>query len=156
MTQKLTVARPFHVRRAKYGRKDLCQGEAAPTPPVGRVPRVARLMALAIRFDGLIRKSVVKHQAELARLGHVSRARLTQIMNLLCLAPDIQEAVLFLPCTHRGRDVITERHLRELAAVPDWHTQRRLWQELVVRTTLASGAEPNPVVNQDGPAGRRV
>ncbi len=44
-------------------------------------------MALAIRFDGLMRQGVVKDQAELARLGHVSRARLTQIMNLLCLAP---------------------------------------------------------------------
>jgi hypothetical protein len=113
-------------------------------------------MALAIRFDGLMRQGMVKDQAELARLGHVSRARVTQIMNLLCLPPDIQEAVLFLPRTHRGRDRITERHLRKLAATPDWQTQRRLWQELVVRTMLASGAEPNLVVNQNGPAGRRV
>lgn len=143
-------------RRGSHGRKDFHQGEPARMAPVGRVPRVARLMALAIRLDGLIRQGVARDQAELARLGHVSRARLTQIMNLLCLAPDIQEAVLFLPRTHRGRDVITERHRRELAAVPDWQTQRRLWQELVVRTTLASGSEPNPVVNPNGPAGRRV
>jgi len=152
MSQKLTVARPFHIRRGNQGRKDLCPGEPAPAPPADRVPRVARLMALAIRFDGLIRQGVVKDQAELARLGHVSRARLTQIMNLLCLAPDIQEAVLFLPSTRRGRDRITERHLREIAAEPNWQTQRRLWQELVVRTSAPTGSEPNLVVNQNGPA----
>ena len=35
--------------------------------------------------------------AELARLGRVSRARITQIMDLLMLAPEIQEEVLHLP-----------------------------------------------------------
>jgi len=56
--------------------------------PRGRVPRVSRLMALAIRFEGLIRDGVVRNQAELARLEHVSRARVSQIMNLLNLAKD--------------------------------------------------------------------
>ena len=63
-------------------------------------------MALAIRFDGLLHDGAVKDQAELALLDHVSRARVTQIMNLLMLAPDIQESILFLPRTMRGR----ERH----------------------------------------------
>jgi len=52
-------------------------------------------MALAIRFDDLIRRGEVRDYADLARLGHVSRARITQIMNLLNLAPDIQERLLF-------------------------------------------------------------
>ena len=120
------------------------------------MPRLARLRALAIRFEELLRRGLVKDQAELVRLGHVSRARVTQIMNPLCLAPDIQKAVLFLPLTQCGRDSVTERHLRKLAAAPDWHTQRRPWQELVARTTLASGAEPNPVVNQNEPGRQRV
>src|SRR5262245_57819311 len=72
-------------------------GDAAKETQAGRVPRVSRLMALAIRIDGLIRSGVVTDQAELARLGLVTRARLTQIMNLLCLAPDIQDQILFLP-----------------------------------------------------------
>ena len=67
---------------------------------------MTKIMALAIRFDQLIRDGEV---AELARVGHVSRARFTQIMNLLCLAPDIQEELLFLPTIERGRDAITER-----------------------------------------------
>ena len=101
MSSRLTVTRPFHVRRGGRGRRELCQGEASQAPPPGHVPRVIRLMALAIRFDQLIRDGVVADQAELARLGHVTRARLTQIMNLLNLAPDIQEAILnsTLPAT---------------------------------------------------------
>ena len=69
----------------------------------------------------------VTDQAELARLGHVTRARLTQIMNLLGLAPDIQEEILFLPATGQGRDVVTEKQLQPIAAVPDWRKQRKMW-----------------------------
>jgi hypothetical protein len=84
-------------------------------------------MALAIRFDQLIRDGVVSDQAELARIGQVSRARLTQIMNLLNLAPEIQEAILFLPATNCGRHVITERPLRAIVANLDWNRQRQKW-----------------------------
>jgi hypothetical protein len=70
----------------------------------GRIPRISRLMALAIRFDHLIKSGQVADQAELAGLGHVTRARVTQIMNLLQLAPDIQEEILFLPRTVEGSD----------------------------------------------------
>lgn len=94
---------------------------------VGRVPRVARLMALAIRLEELIKNGDVADQAELARVGHVTRARLTQIMNLLQLAPDIQEEILFLPPTVRGRDVVTERDLRPVTRVINWAAQRKQW-----------------------------
>ena len=94
--------------------------------PTGRVPRVARIMALAIRFDQLIRDGVVADQAELARTGHVSRARLTQIMNLLSLAPEIQEELLFMQ-TERGRDQLTEKQLRTMASNSDWRKQSRVW-----------------------------
>ena len=75
----------------------------------------------------LIRDGVVTDQAELARLGHVSRARLTQVMNQLSLAPDIQEQILFLPPTERGRDALTEKQLRPIAAITDWRKQRRMF-----------------------------
>lgn len=67
---------------------------------------------LAIRFEQLIRDGVARDQADLARLALVSRARVTQIMDLLMLAPDNQEALLFLPPVHQGRDPITERDVR--------------------------------------------
>src|SRR5262245_42532270 len=100
----LTVGGTLHfARRGRGGRKE---GRDGPLPalPAGRVPRVARLMALALKFDGLVRSGVVKDYAELALLGRVTRARVTQIMNLLHLAPDIMEQLLFLPTVERGRD----------------------------------------------------
>ena len=68
---------------------------------------------------------------DLARLAHVSRARITQIMDLLLLAPDIQEAILFLAATDGHRTPIGERQVRSICAIPDWRKQRRVWGELV-------------------------
>ncbi len=102
-------------------------------PELGNVPRVSRLMALAIRFDGLVRPGGIRDYADLARLGYVSRARITQIMNLLNLAPDIQENILFLPKTTKGRDPIREKDLRPVAAIPYWHRQRKLWTHCGVK-----------------------
>jgi len=104
---------------------------AKPTPatPEGRIPHITLLMALAIKFEDLIHRSEIRDYADLARLGYVTRARITQIMSLGNLAPDIQEELLFLPPA-KGRGPITERHLRSLDSVIDWTTQRRLWSEL--------------------------
>ncbi len=115
------------------GRKRIVDpAQPAPQKTVpGRTARASRLMALAIHFDELLRSGVVADYAELARLGHVSQARISQVMNLLILAPDIQEAILFLPRTVRGRDPIRESHLRPLTAVPDWREQRRMWRALL-------------------------
>ncbi len=84
-------------------------------------------MALAIRFDSLVREGAVSTQAELAAVGHVTRARVTQIMNLLHLAPDIQESILFLPAVHRGRDPVSEHDLRQICSLVSWRDQRRAW-----------------------------
>ena len=97
-----------------------------------RIPRLARLMALAIKFDILIQQDVVRDYADLARLGHVSRARMTQIMNLLHLAPDIQEQLLQLTSCEPGLPCITERHIRQLALKIDWSEQRKLWHTMPV------------------------
>jgi hypothetical protein len=87
-------------------------------------------MALAIRLDQMIKDGIVIDQAELARLGHVTRARLTQIMNLLLLAPDIQEAILGLPMSVMGRDAVTERDVRRLTAEPSFLKQRQMWASM--------------------------
>jgi len=87
-------------------------------------------MALAIRFDKLIRDGVVASQSELAAVAHVTQPRMTQIMNLLHLAPDIQEEILFLSSAPSGRDPIHDHMLREVNACPDWREQRRRWARL--------------------------
>ena len=144
MTTSLTLTCPVPLqRRRRRQRRDGSPGsESAPPPlPPGRVPRVARLMALAIRFDLLLREGVVADYTALARLGHVSRARVTQIMNLLCLAPDLQEALLFLPHSQRGRDPIILRDLQPIAAELDWRAQRRLWalRDMAAASTTNAG-----------------
>jgi hypothetical protein len=136
MTRPLTIETSIHFeRRGRGSRKEMREGEspaAAPRLP-GRVPRVARFMALAIRFDDLLASGAVADYAELARLAHVTRARITQIMNLRMLAPDLQEALLFLPRTERGRDPLHLRQLQPIALTPDWRKQRRMWGALGIR-----------------------
>ena len=84
----------FQVKRAGAGSpKRVVAGKAPPVKE--KVPRIARLLALAHKFQGMLDRGEVESMAELARVGRVSRARITQIMNLLLLAPDIQEQVLF-------------------------------------------------------------
>jgi len=87
-------------------------------------------MALAIRFDRLIREGQAYGQSELARLGHISQPRMTQIMNLNHLAPDIQEELLFLPLVAEGKDRIHEKMLRPVAGEVNWQRQRTLWLDL--------------------------
>jgi hypothetical protein len=101
-----------------------------PSPADGAdspIPRIARLLALAIRFDRLLRAGEFRDYAELARLGRVTRARITQIMRLLDLAPDIQEQILFLPTLKR----LNERNLRPIVSRIDWNEQWRMFLKIV-------------------------
>ena len=135
MSMPLTVECKIEFRRLAKGRKQMHEAPATPRPvvPPGRVPRVSRWMALAIRFEQLLHEGRITNYAELARLGHVTRARVSQIMNLLNLAPDIQEALLFLPRTERGRDPIILRDLQPIAATLDWRDQRERWRRVQQR-----------------------
>ena len=123
---------PVHCARVPSGRKGVIVGVVPAAPPVeaGRVPLVARLMALAIRCAESVRMGEVESHADLARLGQVTRARISQIMDLLCLAPDIQEELLFLSRVERERDAVSEHELRTVCAGSDWREQRRRWREL--------------------------
>lgn len=120
----------------QWGRR---QGRPARKKAAGaiepRIPRITRLMALAIKFEDMIARGEVRDYAEIARLGFVTRARLTQIMNLLLLAPEIQEAILMqagIP------DFMTtgETKLRRLTTIADWGQQKiaakRIGFEIVV------------------------
>ena len=69
----------------------------------------------------------------------MSRARITQYMSLLNLAPDIQEAILYIPPVEQGRDPIRELILRPIAAEPDWARQGRMWGRLRRDVPLKGG-----------------
>jgi hypothetical protein len=130
--QEVTYVIDF--RSGRPGRRENKIASCHLQPPAGErggpsipLPRIARLMALAIRFDGLLREKTIRDYAQLAQLGGVTRARITQIMKLLDLAPDIQEQLLFLPPVQR----LNERNLRHVVKRIDWREQRRLFQKLL-------------------------
>jgi hypothetical protein len=109
-------------------RRGVRSGSIAAT---GRVPRISKLMALAIRMEKLVGGKHASDHAALASLGSVSGPRMSQIMSLTNLAPDIQETILFLPKTMAGPDPITERRLRSIAQTIDWSRQKELFRELM-------------------------
>ncbi len=101
--REFMIERHINFERGTRGRKQLAQKpDRDDPPPSPRVTRVSRLMALAIHLDEQLRRGELRDYAQIARLGQVSRARVTQIMSLLNLAPDIQEAILYIPPVIRG------------------------------------------------------
>ncbi|MFN0050825.1 MAG: hypothetical protein ACKV0T_01455 [Planctomycetales bacterium] len=79
----------------------------------------------------------MRDYADLSRLGHVAPARITRIMNLLSLVPDIPEQILLLPAVTEGDDPVRERQLRQIVEVPDWGKQRRAWWRLKTGTEVS-------------------
>lgn len=121
----LRVEYTVHFTTQAKGRKTLQQGEKP--QPLGHVPRVARVLALAHHFDELIEQGVVKDYAEIAQLAQMTRARVTQIMYLKYLAPAIQERIAQLDITTE-KDPISEKQLRRIARIPDWHLQQEAFE----------------------------
>jgi hypothetical protein len=129
-SEEITYALDFRARGVSHWENKMLSSDKrrSDSEPAGRaISRIARLMALAIRFDGLLRAEEFRDYAEIARLGRVTRARMTQIMKLLNLAPDIQEQILFLPRL-KG---LNERNLRPIVSRIDWSEQRRKFQKIV-------------------------
>lgn len=94
----------------------------------GRLPRITRLMALAIRGDDLIRAGKLEDMTHLAQICKVTQARISQILSLKMLAPDIQEQLLSLPRLAEGKPEITEKSVRQITMLDDWDETRRAWE----------------------------
>ena len=109
-------------RERRRPKEEQHEEDAAPS-----IPRISRLMALAIKFQDIVDRGEVHDYADLARLGFVTRARLTQIMNLLLLAPDIQEEILELGSATRA-PIVSERHVRSVVKFILWKRQRQAWK----------------------------
>jgi hypothetical protein len=111
-----------------------------PPPPIEKpisvervgehVPRITKLLALAVRLEGLLQRRTAKDHADLARLGGVSRARITQVMNLRNLAPVLQERILLLRADPDGAGVVNERTLRQIGSILDWREQLTAFERL--------------------------
>lgn len=140
-----TVEFNVHFARGAAGALQLREGVLPPPPVVDRVPRVARLMALAIHIRRSALEAPLGADARAARAAGVTRARVAQVVALQWLAPDLQEEILFLAPAGPGRERITERCLRPIAAEVNWYRQRRMWRALHLQK------QPRAV----GPEGRR-
>ena len=123
MNSPFTITREFHTTRRRDGQQQLRPGPALNTPK-GKIPRISRLMALAIHCDELLRTGQVTNQSALPEYPQITPARLTQILTLLKLAPEIQEQLLFLPRTMEGCGEIQEKDVRRIAMELDWRMPR--------------------------------
>jgi len=98
----------------------------APAAPVHRPARVAQMLALAHRFQAAIDHGDYRDRADLARQLGFTRARISQLLDLLTLAPDLQELIIDLEAVD-GREPLTERALRGVVRRESWAEQRRAW-----------------------------
>ena len=85
------------------------------------------MLALAHKIQDTIDRGMVANQAEVAELLRIRRARVTHLLGLTLLAPEIQERVLLSEAVD-GVEPWTERGLRAVGRCGDWGVQRRVWQ----------------------------
>ena len=116
-----TIDIPFHSLRV--AKKKSALGTERPI-------RVAKTLVLAYEMQKLIDEGAVENRAEIASLTKFDGSRISQIMNLIWLAPDIQEEILFM-VNRKGYDRITGRALLPIARLISWEDQRRAWKELL-------------------------
>ena len=128
----LTAKHKLEFKSGKRTAKTIVEAGTQPAQPTPvRLPRITKMMALAIRLDHLIKSGQVTDQAELARVGHVTRARLTQIMDLNLLAPDIQEEILNLQNSRELKIFPREIAVRQIAANHCWLKQLEQWRDII-------------------------
>lgn len=122
-------ARIFAGRLFRRHRQRVTFTDEAPAPPpepVRRPARVAVMLALAHKLEAAIDEGTVCDRAEVAQRLGLTRARVTQLLDLTLLAPEIQEEILFMEAVD-GLEPVTERGLREVIDARDWAEQRRRW-----------------------------
>lgn len=131
----------FETTASSHGRKRV--GVPKPKMPgaPAKLPHITKLMALAIRLEHLLATGQVKDQAEIARVAGITRARVTQIINLANLAPDIQQAILDLEPTTDPVPRFREREVRTIAIMPSWEKQRVLWRLLLKRSATSKSLD---------------
>lgn len=117
--------------RHRSSRVHLSDRPPPPKPEPARHPaKVARILALAHDLQSAIGRGLVADRAAVARKLGLTRARVTQLLDLLLLAPDLQEAVLAMEAVD-GVEPMAERTLRAVAHAGAWGEQRAVWAKLM-------------------------
>lgn len=121
--------------RRRSSRVTFAEAPAPPkAEPVRRPAKVARMLALAHHLQGAVDQGVVADRAAVARKLGLTRARVTQLLDLLLLAPDLQQAILALEAVD-GAEPMSERALRAVAHAGSWVEQRTAWAAIALRAT---------------------
>ena len=126
----IKVKRKVAFQGEAHKRREAAKAVRVTLAQSGRIPRIAKLVALASRMQSMLESGEVDTYQQLAELGRISQPRMTQIMSLLNLAPDILEELLYLPEVLQGKAAIHERLLRPLTTELDWRVQRRMWARM--------------------------
>lgn len=114
-----------------------------------RTPRVVELPRKALEWRGLLESGRVQNRAEIARTEGITRARVTQVMAMLRLAPEIHAQILALPRTV-SRPAISERALRPIVQTEDSDDQKLQFQDLITKHTGPDPDRPGPVAEPVG------
>jgi len=99
-------------------------------PKEPKTPRVVEFLRKAIEWKALLESGQIATQADIACQEGITRARVTQVMGMLRLAPEIRENILSIPNTI-PRLPVTERVLRPIATITDYHDQIREFHKLL-------------------------
>ncbi|HIG29957.1 MAG TPA: hypothetical protein EYQ50_20040 [Verrucomicrobiales bacterium] len=127
-----------HFKKGRRGRLLLAKGCKKNKPEITQVSRIGKLMALAIKYENLLRRGVVQDYAGLARRLGVDRSLITRVMNLRLLAPDIQEQLVGVNKSAAGLDMIHLKEVIPITHVLHWDSQRIMWQKLQTRVHRVS------------------
>ncbi len=138
----IQVKRKIAFQGEAHKRRDAAKVKRVSLAQSGRTPRISKLVALAVRMQSMIDSGEVETYQQLAELGKISQPRMTQIMSLLNLAPDIQEELLCLPEVIMGKSQIHERLLRPMTREVDWKVQRTMWGRIRKVLGMSSDAVP--------------
>ena len=124
MSTAIEVSSPLHAQPRAPQARTLSSSAA------GRLPQVTRVLALAVHFEQMIATGEAEGYADVARLTCLCRERVSQIVRLTYLAPEIQVEILYLPPCPAGRYPISEVAVRKIANLLCWTEQRRAWSQL--------------------------
>ncbi len=93
-------------------------------------PKIVKLLVLAHQIEQAIDEGRAKDYVDVAHQLAVTRARITQLVNLLLLSSELQTTILIEP--HRVQH-LSERQLRPITEEPDWQKQSEMFQKLLAR-----------------------
>jgi len=119
-----SIKMDIHFAPGQFGHRVLKKGRQPVHSKSTRLPRITRLMALAVKYENLLREGLVHTHGELAELAGADRSQISFIVRLRLLAPDIQEWLLNLPETDKSKDPLNWRQMRRLAGIVSWECQR--------------------------------